>query len=79
MASQYHGTDADLRNLFRPGSGMTFRRLAVLIHGLPWDSVLMTALREAAELAKTPTVDRLRERQREFEERNARALAKEAG
>lgn len=63
LASEYHGVDADLRNLYRAGSGMTPRRLLVLIQGLSADSWLqreIAAAEAAAEL--TATADKLRER-----------------
>jgi hypothetical protein len=53
----------DLRDLYRPGSGLTPRRLLVLIRGLPPTAALWAVLDRAAKLAQIPTVDRIRERQ----------------
>lgn len=39
---RYYGTD--LRDLFKPGSGLTWRRLRALITGLPADSALGRAM-----------------------------------
>ncbi|MBB5934575.1 hypothetical protein FHS42_001622 [Streptomyces zagrosensis] len=39
---RYYGTD--LRDLFRPGSGLTWRRLRALVTGLPADSALGRAI-----------------------------------
>lgn len=67
----------DSRDLYRPGSGMTLRRLWVLIQALPWDSPLKVQVRDAQEKAKQATPDRLRSRQAEWEAQNAQR-AKEA-
>lgn len=67
----------DLRDLYRRGSGMTPRRLWVLIRALPADAPLWVELQEAEKNAyKAP--DLLRERQAAFEARNAARLAQEA-
>lgn len=50
----YHGADGDFRNLWRRGSGMTLRRLWVLIRGLPpeaWVRAEMDAAQRKAEEA----------------------------
>lgn len=39
---RYYGTD--LRDVFRPGSGLTWRRLRALVTGLPPDSALAQAM-----------------------------------
>lgn len=67
----------DLRDLYRRGSGMTLRRLFVLVTCLPPDAPLWAVLREEEEQAKKPTADRIRQRQREFEERNNRGRSDE--
>lgn len=66
LASQYHGTDGDLRSLYRRGSGMTLRRLWVLIQGLRYDSPFWAALEKAEQQS---TVDKLRARQAHYEGR----------
>lgn len=55
----------DLRDVFRRGSGMTFRRLWVLIHGLPYDSNTKAGIRASQETSLT-SVDRLRARQAHY-------------
>jgi hypothetical protein len=55
--------DADFRNLWRPGSGLTLRRLFVLVKALPYEGMFKTEVRAAAEKALKPTVAQLRERQ----------------
>lgn len=67
MASQYHGVDGDLRSLYRKGSGMTLRRLLVLIRGLPSDSWLRAELDAAAEKADSESMlEQLRARQAHY-------------
>lgn len=67
----------DLRDLWRRGSGMSWRRLYVLLTGMPDDARFREALREEREKALVPTVDLIRQRQAEFERRNAARLAEE--
>jgi hypothetical protein len=67
----------DSRDLYRRGSGLTLRRLYVLLKALPWDSPLYEALRAEAESAKKPKADEIRERAAAFKARNAARLAKE--
>ena len=55
----------DVRDVFRVGSGMTFRRLRVLIEGLPWDSNTMTAIRES-QVSSLTAAERIRERQAHY-------------
>lgn len=62
LASTYQGVDADLRNLYRPGSGMTLRRLYVLLRGLPYDGLFKTEMRDAAEKAQIPQAEVIRAR-----------------
>jgi hypothetical protein len=52
----------DLRDLWRKGSGLTLRRLHVLIKSLPPEATLWAVLREEDEKAMKPTVDKIRER-----------------
>ena len=66
MASQYHGPDGDLRSLYRRGSGLTLRRLSVLIKYLPPHSPLWPVLEAAEAKAQKPTTDRIRERQAHY-------------
>ncbi len=56
----------DLRDLYRRGSGLTLRRLLVLVRGLPADAVLWDAMREAEAKALRPTVEKIRERQAHY-------------
>ena len=67
----------DLRDLWRRGSGMSWRRLYVLVMGLPADARFREVLRAEAEKALIPTPDLIRQRQAEFERRNAARLAEE--
>jgi hypothetical protein len=53
----------DLRDLYRPGSGLTPRRLLVLIRALPPTATLWAVLEHAEKQAQIPTVERIRERQ----------------
>lgn len=52
----------DLRDVYRPGSGMTLRRLWVLIRALPVDSPTWDAIRAETVQAQKPTTDLIRER-----------------
>lgn len=52
-----------MRDLYRPGSGMTFRRLWVLVRTLPAEARVWAALRAAEEKALKPTPEKIRERQ----------------
>lgn len=62
MEADFAFRGLDFRDLYRRGSGMTLRRLMVLVKALPPDS--LTHLTLAAEETKALTsVDRLRERQ----------------
>lgn len=62
MASRYHGADGDLRSLYRKGSGLTLRRLSVLVAHLPYDAPLWPALEAAEKAAQKPTAERIRDR-----------------
>jgi hypothetical protein len=59
----------DFRDLWRRGSGLTLRRLHVLLLSLPADARLFADLRRAAEKANKPSIERLRERQRFYDEK----------
>lgn len=63
----------DLRDLWRPGSGMTMRRLLVLIWGLPRDSITHQLRVEAEQKALIPTADKIRERQEHYRRMRERA------
>lgn len=56
----------DLRDMYRPGSGMTLRRLLVLIRALPPDSLTHSTLASEQEKSLT-SAERLRERQAAYE------------
>lgn len=51
-----------MRDLWRRGSGLTLRRLMVLVRALPPEAVLWAAMREAEAKAKKPTVEQIRAR-----------------
>lgn len=68
----------DLRDLFRPESGLTIRRLIVLIRALPPDAPLRAAIADATEKANRAAPQTIRDRQAEFHRRNEAAKAKEA-
>lgn len=53
----------DLRDLYRRGSGMTPRRLYLLIRRLPPESWLWAQVEDAKQKALKPTADKIRERQ----------------
>lgn len=50
----------DMRDLWRRGSGLTLRRLMVLIRALPPEAVLWAVMREAEEKSHKPTVEQIR-------------------
>lgn len=52
----------DFRDLWRKGSGLTLRRLLVLVQALPPDSLTHSSVRAEQEAALTG-IDRLRERE----------------
>lgn len=69
----------DSRDLYRRGSGLTLRRLLVLIRALPYDSLLHETLRAQAEDEKKPKADEIRERAEAWKRRNeARRAMEEA-
>ena len=59
----------DLRDLYRPGVGLTLRRLWVLIQGLPLDSLTWQAIQREHEKALIPTADKIRERQEHYRQK----------
>jgi hypothetical protein len=52
----------DLRDLYRRGSGMTPRRLWVLIRALPEEALTWRAIHAETIQAQKPTIDLIRER-----------------
>lgn len=52
----------DLRDLYRRGSGLTLRRLQVLIKGLPYDASFWAALEAEKQAEQKPAADKIRER-----------------
>lgn len=76
LASEYHGPDSDLRNLWRPGSGLTLRRLAVLVFGLSPDSRTWRAYAAEQQKALKPTVEKIRDRQAHYDRQRAKEAAK---
>lgn len=67
----------DFRDLYRPGAGLTLRRLGVLLKALPYDSPLYEQLRREAEAAQVPKADEIRDRQAAWKARNDARLARE--
>lgn len=67
----------DLRDLYRKGSGLTPRRLFVLLRGLPADDLVWLDVKAAEEAALRAKPDEIRDRRAAFEARNQRA--REAG
>jgi hypothetical protein len=63
----------DLRDLWRRGSGMSLRRLQVLIQALPDDALVRREVRAEIEAAKKPKPDEIRDRAAAWEARNRRA------
>lgn len=59
----------DLRDLWRRGSGLTLRRLFVLLKGLPPDSQFKAEMAAAAERANKPSLEQLRARQAHYSKR----------
>lgn len=57
------GRGYDLRDLYRPGGGLTLRRLQVLVMSLPHDAWVWLEQRAAAEKAKIPAKDAIKSRQ----------------
>ena len=57
----------DLRDLYRPDSGMTLRRLCVLVDALPPDALVRHRARVAQEAAEAAEkLRKLRDRQRHY-------------
>ncbi|HJR89526.1 MAG TPA: hypothetical protein VJ782_05130 [Aeromicrobium sp.] len=64
----------DFRDLWRRGSGLTLRRLMVLLRALPYDAPLWADLQREQEKALRPTPEQIRARAEHYAQR-----AKEAG
>lgn len=67
MASEYNGPDGDLRNLYRRGTGLTPRRLNVLIRRLPPDALVWAEVQAAYEKSLKPTPEQIRARQAHYD------------
>lgn len=64
----------DLRDLYRRGSGLTLRRLGVLIRNLPSDAALWDEVRGAQERAESDRkVSKLEDRQNSYQRRGGAA------
>jgi hypothetical protein len=59
----------DFRDLWRRGSGLTLRRLWVLLKALPPDAPLWAVLQAEHEKSLKPTPEQIRERARYYEQR----------
>lgn len=57
-----------MRDLYRPGSGMTLRRLGVLIRGLPHNASLWAEMSQAREKSLKPTPEQIRARQARYQQ-----------
>jgi hypothetical protein len=58
-----YANGTDLRDLYRPGTGLTFRRLKMLVTSLPPNALVWLEQDAAAEKAKIPTPDKIKSRQ----------------
>ena len=67
-----------MRDLWRRGSGMSLRRLWVLVRALPEDALVRLELAEAEEKAAKPTPDLIRARQEAYMARNAARAAQQS-
>jgi len=56
----------DFRDLWRRGSGLTLRRLFVLLRGLPYESAFKAEMRAAYERSLKPTPEQIRARQEHY-------------
>lgn len=63
----------DLRDLWRRGSGLTPRRLWVLIRALPPDALLWHEVQKAQDKALKPTEESIRDRQAYWDAKKAAA------
>lgn len=77
MEASFAFKGIDFRDLYRRGSGLTPRRLLVLIKALPYDAPLWESMRAAEEAAKVAKPDEIRSRQAAWEARNAARRAQE--
>ena len=73
----YLPSGPDLRDLYRSGSGLTLRRLKVLLSAAPEEAwaIIRHAVKGAEERSK---VERIRNRKAEWEAQNRAALEREA-
>jgi hypothetical protein len=61
--------NTDLRDLYRPGSGMTFRRLWVLLRTLPSDGWLWSSVNAVEQKATKATPEQIRARAEHYRAR----------
>ena len=66
LAARYTGADGDLLSVWRPGSGMTLRRLYRLVVGLPPDARIWGVVEAEQKKALKPTAEQIRERQAHY-------------
>jgi hypothetical protein len=64
-----------MRDLWRRGSGLTLRRLGVLVRALPPDAVLWAVIREAEAKAAKPTVEQIRARAAHYAQQREKEAA----
>ncbi len=65
-----------MRDLWRHGSGMSLRRLAVLIFALPSDSLTWRAAAVAHEKSLKPKVEKIRDRQAHYDRQREKEATK---
>ncbi len=65
----------DMRDLWRHDSGMSLRRMAVLISALPHDSLIWREVAIAHEKSLKPKADKIRERQAHYDSQRAKEAA----
>lgn len=58
-----------MRNLWRSGSGLTLRRLLVLVLGLKPEALLWRQMAAAEQAAQKPTAEQIRERQAHYDQK----------
>lgn len=65
----------DVRDLWRHGSGMTLRRLAVLVFNLPADSATWRSYAVEQEKALKPKAEQIRDRQAYYDRQREKEAA----
>jgi hypothetical protein len=63
----------DFRDLYRRGSGMTLRRMGVLLRGLPPDALLWHSMNAAEVQTQKPTPEQIRARQAHYDQQRGGA------